>query len=284
MTKTKSVIFSVLLVILGAALAITSHILMPTPGAEVSDSGFDSIFVKSLGFVPVVTIYFLIEYTIILLQIRTFGSQSNKRWLEVAIRFSFPFSFLYLVGMQEVIVESSPFSSYGLNFIIFELFVALADVIPILLFCFIAALVILRNRPANIKSSPKNAKLSIGKTLIGIAIITALYFCERMLFDFTGVLGSDIKSYPAPTLIWTFVFGVTLAVAYFILRPLFIGKNNALASNVILSIGVNWIWFNFFIVLIMANTAAQMLLRSCTDVVVLFIGAFIFEKLVFGKK
>lgn len=52
---------------------------------------------------------------------------------------------------------------------------------------------------------------------------------------------------------------------------------------IILTLGINWIWFNSFMGLILKDTIGQMLLRSGIDVLALFIGVKLYEQVIVKK-
>ena len=87
-----------------------------------------------------------------------------------------------------------------------------------------------------------------------------------VIYQFFNGLGDAI---PVPVLVWTIIFGVVLGVMYLIIRPIYNDKNNTkkIIQIVILTIGVNWIWFNCFIGLILDGMFLKMLSRSLIDVV-----------------
>ena len=66
-----------ILVLLFAAAAIVLHAIMPSPGATMDTSVFDSILVKKFGFPAVATGYFVILFLHILIVIRVFAVKSD---------------------------------------------------------------------------------------------------------------------------------------------------------------------------------------------------------------
>lgn len=281
MRKSNRIILSILFSLLGAGIAIIIHALMPSPGADVTDTPYNSILVNTLGFPVVASLFLIVQYTYILFVIRFGGRNTNISKTQIGLRFGLAIGLLYMIGMQEVVVESSPFAVYGIDFIAYQFFMGLGDAIPILAFSLVSGVVFLNHRTNN-NDSPSN-KLSKKKILLGILLISMLLFAIRMCGNVTGIIGSDIEHYPAPTMIWTLAFGVTMGGIYFLIRPIFAHTNHALSKNVILSIGLNWIWFNSMIILLMADTAGEMLFRSTADITTLYIGALLFEKLIAGK-
>lgn len=83
-----------------------------------------------------------------------------------------------------------------------------------------------------------------------------------------GYIDSDIQRCPIPTLIWTLLFGLTFAIAYIILKPIYsvYDERKQGIHILILSLGINRIWFILFIGLIYKGMWAKMLLRGASDV------------------
>lgn len=282
MKKNLICIFSVL----GAAItAIIVHAILPSPGASMDTSSFDSVLVKQFGFPAVASAYFIILYLHILVVIRWFGSKTVMNRKEVGLRFGLAYALIYLVGMQEVVVAASPFEAYGVDFILYQFFMGLGDAIPVIILCITVSHFALKETEVN----KKDGKSCRKEKVIMTGTITGLFFTERVIGYVTGYIDSDFNTYPLPVLIWTILFGVTFGCAYFIIRPIYNNKNDKknIAGIVVASLGVNWIWFNSFMGLILKNTIFQMIFRSGMDVIVIFIGILVSRFLhffVFCKK
>lgn len=82
------------------------HAVMPSPGASLD-------------------VYFIILYLHILCVVHCFGLRSMLCRKEVGLRFGLAFALLYMIGMQEVVVSASPFDTYGMDFIFYQLFMGL---------------------------------------------------------------------------------------------------------------------------------------------------------------
>ena len=187
---------------------------------------------------------------------------SNK---EIGIRYGSAFGLMYLVGMQEVVVSASPFDTYGFGFVIYQFFIGLGDAIPVLILCLIVTSINKRR----LVSEKEPIKHKIRADIIIVAVVAIVFFVQRTIGYLVGYIESEIQEYPVPVLVWTIIFGVVLGVMYLIIRPIYNDKNNTkkIIQIVILTIGVNWIWFNCFIGLILDGMFLKMLSRSLIDVV-----------------
>ena len=265
--KNKIILINAIVIIFAAAFAIIIHAALPAP---VDALDFDSLPVKLFGFPVVAVSYFLLLFIHCAIAIQYFGRQSNLPKLEAGYRFGMAFAILYLFGMQEVVVEASPFEAWGFDYVIYQFFMGLGDAIPVLLLCITLAYFTLAQRksPAPVRTLSKR-----GKTLI-VASFTLTFFIQRTIGYTTGLVDSNLGNYPVQTYLWTALFGAILGCAYIVLYPAFAKEQNTLSLSVqlsLLTIGANWIIFNSFIGLIFSGAMPQMLFRSGLDTVVLFL-------------
>lgn len=279
MKKIKSILLCIFCVIAAAMIAIAVHAFLPSPGATVDVASFDSILVKKFSFPIVASAYFVILYLHILIVIRYFGSRTVINNKEMGLRFSLAFALIYLVGMQEVVVSASPIHEYGVDYVLYQLFMGLGDAIPVIILCVIVSRFTLKT----IKTEKLDRKPCVKEKVLVVSVITALFFIERVIGYVIGYLDSDIEEYPIPVIIWTLVFGITLGCAYLLIRPIYNSEKGGIITVqiVIFSLGINWIWFNSFMGLILKDTIGQMLLRSGIDVIIMGAGVWITSALIF---
>ncbi|MDG5790160.1 hypothetical protein QA612_22225 [Evansella sp. AB-P1] len=267
-------IINTLAIIVASAMAIIVHAIVP---GDVNVDDFDSIFVKLFGFPIVAVSYFVLLFLHCVIVMRYFGKRSSMTNLQIGFRFGTVFAALYLFGMQEVVVEASPFNEWGLAFVSYQFFMGISDAIPALLLCVVTAYFTLSNK--NTANSRQILNL-IEKTKV-VALITITFLIARAIGYETGMIGSNIDTFPIPTYLWTIVFGVMLGCCFTILYPIFAsGQNKFLLSYklVVITIGINWILFNSFIGLIFSGEMNQMLLRSGIDIAVVFLTSLIIQK------
>jgi hypothetical protein len=267
-------IINMLAIIVASAIAIIVHAIVP---GDVNVDDFDSIFVKLFGFPVVAVSYFVLLFLHCVIVMRYFGKRSSMSKLQIGFRFGTVFAALYLFGMQEVVVEASPFNEWGLAFVNYQFFMGISDAIPALLLCVVTAYFTLSNK----NTSSSSQLLNLIEKIKVVALITISFFIARAVGYETGILVSNIDTFPIPTYLWTIVFGMVLGCGYTVLYPIFAsGKNNLLLSYklVVLTIGINWIIFNSFIGLIFSGEMYQMLLRSGIDIAVFFFTSIIIQK------
>lgn len=268
------VIINTLAIIFAAAIAIIVHAVMP---AGVNGEDFDSVFVKLFGFPVVAVSYFVLLFLHCAIVVQYFGKQSSMTKLQIGFRFGIAFAALYFFGMQEVVVEASPFKEWGFAFVSYQFFMGISDAIPALLLCVVIAYFTL----SNMNASYSGQMFNIVEKIKVVALITITFFIERTIGYETGIITSNCNTYPIPCYLWTILFGIVLGCCYAALYPIFAkGQNKLFLSTklVVITIGINWIIFNSFIGLILSGVMQQMLLRSGTDVAVFFFTSITIQK------
>ncbi len=262
-------IVSAISIIFAVAITIIIHAVMP---AGVNEEFLDSVFVKLIGFPIISVLYFILLFSHCTIVMRYFGNDSILPKMQIGLRFGLAFAILYFFGMQEVLVEASPFEEWGFAFVSYQFFMGAGDFIPVLLLCVSIAYLILNNTNASspVKTLNRSEKI---KTVI---FITGVFVIERLIGYETGIILSNHNTYPVPCYIWTIVFGIVLGCSYVTLYPVYFKNQNKLSLSfklAVLTIGANWIIFNSFIGLIFSGYMLQMLLRSSIDTVVLFLAS-----------
>lgn len=223
MKKIKQILLCMFYVLGAAIFAIAVHVFWPSPGAAVDVTDFDSILVQKFSFPLVACAYFIILYLHIFIVIRYFGTKATINNKEIGWRFGLTFALIYLVGMQEVVVSASPLNEYGMDYVLFQLFMGLGDAIPAMVFCVLVC-------RFSIKTIKTEKKSSTKRNVFMVSVITVLFFIERVIGYVAGYLDSDIKEYPIPVLIWTLIFGITLGCAYCLLRPIYHNENSSMRT------------------------------------------------------
>lgn len=269
-------IIGIMSVLVAAIIAIAVHVLLPSPGATLDVSEFDGIAVHLFGFPIVASIYFVILYLHILWVIRFFAPKSYLSNREIGIRYGLIFGFMYLVGMQEVVVSASPCDTYGLSFVVYQFFIGLGDAIPVMILCLLVSAI--EKKKSDIEKII--IKNNIRKNIVLVFTVAIIFFIERTLGYVVGYLDSDIREYPVPVLVWTFIFGVVLGGMYLILRPIYNQENKTKKVFYIMlfTIGINWIWFNCFMGLILDGLFVKMFFRSLLDVLFVMIACLWWER------
>lgn len=280
-TKYRKNLAGFFLVIFFSVAAIVLHAIMPSLGATMDTSGFDSFFVKTFGFPAVASGYFVVLFLHILIIVKVFAEKSDIGKWKTGCCFGMTFALLYLGGMQEVMVSASPLTEYGLDFILYELFLGLGDAVPAFLLCVFLCMIYSVSF-INVQSR----RLFHKENFIRIIIISVAFLIWRMFGYATGIVDNEMALYPVPVVIWTFIFGGILGLGYCLINHTLPDKNSGKKKlfRFSLIIGVNWIWFNCYIGLIAAHTFVFMVLRAGADVLAMTIGSFLAEWIIQKQK
>lgn len=250
-------------------IAILVHALLPSPGASVNADDFDGPLVEIFGFPFVASIYFVLLYLHIMIVFFIFGNKSESKRVQFGLHYGLAFGLMYLIGMQEVVVEGSPLEEYGIDFMSDQFFMGLGDAIPVFILCIVLAMCIKKGNEKKIENKIDKEKI------IRILIIGGVFFVQRTAGYYIGYIDSDIEKYPIPVLVWTAVMGIVFGVMNIMLQsvhPFTSNYKNIIQINLV-SIGINWIWFNCFMGLILKDTFAKMFIRGGIDVLFITIGA-----------
>lgn len=273
MKKIKENCFGMFCVLMSAIIAILVHALLPSPGASLSVDAFDGVLVQKFGFPIVASLYFIILYLHILIVIRTVGVQATIPKRQMGIRFGLSFGCMYLVGMQEVVVSASPCDTYGIDFVLYQLFMGLGDAIPVLLLC----ILVCGFSGIDIKDKKTKTPDKKQENKIVFAVISLLFFIERVVGYYLGYIDNEFQEYPIPVLLWTLVFGMVMGGIYVFLSPIYEDRkgNTKNVQLLVWSVGVNWVWFNCFMGLILKGLFLKMFLRAGLDILVITIGCMV---------
>jgi hypothetical protein len=206
--------------------------------------------------------------------VNIFGKKSLLSRAQLGLRFGISFALIYLVGMQEIVVSASPFTAWGIDFIMYQLSMGLSDAIPVFLLC-----MMITYFTFNINSI-KIYKHKLLNSIIAIFIIAVVFTVVRITGYKIGMIESDFSVYSIQVFVWTLLFGITLGFIYIYLRPIYSKMNFQTLKLSVITIGMNWIIFNSFIGLIFKGLMPQMLLRSIIDTISLFITSLLVGKII----
>lgn len=273
MKKLKENCFGIFCVLMSAIIAILVHALLPSPGATLSVDAFDGILVQKFGFPVVASFYFIILYLHIFIVIRMVSPKSTIPRSQMGIRFGLSFGCMYLAGMQEVMVSASPCDTYGIDFVLYQFFMGLGDAIPVILF----SVLVCGFAKIDIGSQKTNLPNKKRENIIIFVVISLLFFIERIVGYYVGYIDNELQEYPIPVLIWTLTFGMVMGGIYLFLSPIYedMKGNTKDIQLLVWSVGVNWIWFNCFIGLILKGAFLKMILRGGLDILVITIGCMV---------
>lgn len=258
MSKLKYISLHTVVILLASVIAIAVHALMP---ADTNVEDFDSILVKALTFPVVASLYFILLFTHCAITVSHFGKNSNLSGLNIGLRFGTSFAIMYLLGMQEVVLSASPYSEWGKDFFVYQLIMGISDAIPALLMCIVIGKITLK------KNNNHNTNRHSVFHILSIVLIASTFTVTRVIGYHTGIVSSDLATYPIQTYIWTILFGLGIGIVYVLLRPIFQNEKMSVVKLSFLTIGLNWMIFNSFIGLIFKGLIWEMILRSLLDII-----------------
>lgn len=273
MSKGRKIAIFVLGIILASVMAIVSKSLWPS---DIGVDNFDSLAVKIIGFPAVASFYFLLIFSHNAFTLIQFGKDSPLSNTKTGLRFGSCFGLIYLLGMQEVMVEASPCSAWGIEYVIYEFVMGFGEALAALLLCLVFARLLLRKRNADYfeRTEPR-------QKIVSVLVITLAFTLERAIAYETGFISSNINSFPVPTYVWTVLFGATLGVCVNLLIPIFSSEKSEVRKCIkitALTIGLSWIIFNSFIGFVFQGELWNLLLRSGLDVLTIFLATYLLWK------
>lgn len=245
-------------------LAIIIHAILPI---KVDNNRLDGILVRNLGFPSVAFFYFLILYTHCFVTINIFKKYFHNNGFKNGIYFGLILALLYLIGMQEIMLSVSPFDAWGLEFVVYQLFMGFGDAIPVIILCAIAG--------ALVESNSKKNNNFLTNKVVTIFIFAIVIGTARTIFSQINVIENYMDFYTIPVIFWNYAFGTVIGIIYLILKKFFNQPKKWMTWGLI----VNWIIFNSFIGLIKSGALFDALLRSILDGIVIVSVVWIIEKL-----
>ncbi len=239
-------------VLASAALAIVAHAALP---AKVDESLLDGILVRRAGFAAVAAAYFILLFAHVAAVIGVNRINLRRGSARSGVLLGSAFALLYMVGMQEIMLDATPFAVWGLEFVAYQFLMGLGDAVPVLILSVaVAALV---GRP---RRDGEVARVDAAATVLRFALIVGSI---RMLSSLGGTVESRVAEYPVPVIAW----GVTLGAAFGAARVLLDRACVTSRAVMFYGVGLNWIIFNMFIGVVKDGAMADALTRSVLDCV-----------------
>ena len=254
------------IILLSVILAIIGHAILP---ADLNSVELNSILVKEFGFPVVACLYFLVLYCHCSMSIFRYGKEASLNKWQIGVRFGLAFGLLYQVGMLEITPD---LTSFTLEFVKHQFLIGLGDFLPVLILCVLLSLLLER------KENNKKCLLPLEKKTVTVIVIAQAFFLERIVGYEIGIVASAYEACKWPCVFWNLVMGITFGVSYVLLLPIFQQYKNKAIHLMGVTIGLNWLWFNGFIVLVIEGTLGVMLIRGLLDVGVLVLVTFLLEK------
>lgn len=238
-------------VVVSAIVAIAAHAVLP---AKVDEALLNGALVKRFSFPVVAVVYFLVLFTHVALFAAFSRHKTPMNALRHGLTLGSAFAVMYLIGMQEIMVDASPFPSWNGDFIVHQAIIGLGDAIPVIFLCVVVSIL------SAVASAPVGRKGRTRPAMMGI--MAAAVGTVRWVTSALGLIESGLTEYPIGVVGWGYLLGLGFCIAYLLVTRA--GRNGKAAM--IYGVGLNWIIFNAFIGLAFAGKMADALLRSAIDV------------------
>lgn len=231
-----------------------------------------SYFVKNNIFEISAVITLIITYALLGIVFVRIQKNLSGTKIEKGLRFGLSFAGLWFFGILGMsLILNSPLRTElavgGLDFLSLTL-------LGILFGKFIAT----DNKQTN--------KTKSKETILLILVISLTYIFGRYLFY---ILFDIELAYPTKTiltLLWTFGIGLWMGLAYILLKQCLIEfsllKKTMVFSGII--IGINWILFNLFALLLVEVSTLELLKLAISDIIIVATGIWLSETIIIKRK
>ncbi len=235
-----------------AALAIVAHAALP---AKVDEARLDGFLVQTFGFPVVAVCYFVLLYSHCAFVITMNKRHMRHGRIHSGLLLGLVFALLYMIGMQEIMLDVSPFASWHAEYVRYQFLMGLGDAVPVIILCIaISALA---------GAGARDAWRASGKTVPTILLFTLVIGTNRWLVSYGGLIRSHVLEYTVPVLAWGFSLGCVVGIGYVLLGRAYLKSRGVLLYG----LGLNWVIFNMFIGLVKSGAFADAVTRSVLDVV-----------------
>jgi hypothetical protein len=238
-------------IVVCAFIAIVVHAALP---AQVDEALLDGLLVREFGFATVAVAYFLILFAHCSVAVAASWPTAQSRQLRHGLALGLAFAVMYMIGMQEIAVDSSPFSAWGADFVVYQAIMGIGDALPVILLCAIVG--------AFLANGHVRAAAGRRQGLIAVLVMTLAVGTIRWSMSALGVIHSSLADYPIAVVAWGYLLGLGFSIGYVLLTR----ANAAGKAVMVYGVGLNWLIFNSFIGLVFAGAMIDALLRSAIDV------------------
>jgi hypothetical protein len=238
-------------IVVCAFIAIVVHAALP---AKVDEALLDGLLVRQFGFAAVAVTYFLILFAHCSVTVAVSWPTAQSQQIRHGLTLGLAFAVMYMIGMQEIVVDSSPFSAWGADFVVYQAIMGIGDALPVILLCAIVG--------ALLANGHVRAAAGRRQGLIAVLVMTLAVGTVRWSMSALGVIHSSLADYPIAVVAWGYLLGLGFSIGYILLTR----ANAAGKAVMIYGVGLNWLIFNSFIGLVFAGAMTDALLRSAIDV------------------
>ena len=236
-----------------------------------------SSIVTKIGFPLTSFFFFILAFSCIALVFCKYQAKLNGSKIKKGLIFGISFGLIWLWGLIEnsVLFGSPLIDDFVTGFVDFLGVFALALMLGWLCFS------------NNVQKTEKSCGIN---SKILLVIVFAVVFCigRYIVYSFDFIL-STYQERPYATLIWTLIFGVLIAIKYFMLEDLSKSKlpiRKSFEFGIII-FGLNWLVFCAFIPIFVKISAVELLVRVILDIIVVILSCYVtvsIEKRFVNKK
>lgn len=241
-------------IIVCAVIAIVVHAALP---ANVDEALLDGVLVLRFGFPAVAVAYFLILFAQCSVSVAVSWHTAQTHPLRHGLTLGLAFAVMYIIGMQEIMVDKSPFPTWGSDFVVYQTIIGLGDAIPVILLCAITGALLANGRtPTAVGHRGRLAAMLAMTLTVGTV---------RWAVSALGIIQSGLAEYPMAVVVWGYMLGLGFGIGHVVLMR----TNTAVDAVMIYGVGLNWLIFNSFIGLVFDGTMGDALLRGAIDIAAL---------------
>jgi len=237
-------------IVVCAAIAIVGHAVLPE---KVDASLLDGPLVLRFGFPTVAVAYFVILFTQCSATVTISWRTARTTALRYGLMLGAAFAVMYVIGMQEIMVDTSPFSAWGSDYVVYQAVIGLGDAIPVIILCAVVGALLAGDQTAG--GGHRGG-------FVSLLVLTLTVGTVRWLVSALGIIQSGIAEYPVGVVVWGYLLGLGFGIGYILATR----ANLAGRRLVLYGLGLNWLIFNSFIGLVFAGMMGDALLRSAIDV------------------
>jgi hypothetical protein len=254
-----------LTIVVCAAIAIVVHAILPE---KVDEALLDGALVLRFGFPVVAVAYFLILFAQCSATVTVSWPTAQTRGLRYGLMLGPAFAVLYMIGMQEIMVDTSPFATWGWDYVVYQAVIGLGDALPVIILCAVVGALLAGERT-----------LAAGGHrggLFALLVMTLTVGTVRWLVSALGIIQSGLAEYPVAVVAWGYLLGLGFGIGYLLVTR----ANSAGRAVMLYGLGLNWLIFNAFIGLVFSGMMGDALFRSVIDVAAVGLAMLLLTKVV----
>jgi hypothetical protein len=256
-------------IVICTAIAIIVHAVLPE---KVDEALLDGALVLRFGFPLVAVAYFLVLFAQCSATVTASWPTARPRTLRYGLKLGPAFAVMYMIGMQEIMVDTSPFLAWGWDYVVYQAIIGLGDAIPVIILCAVVGTLLAEER------TPDGGGHRGG--VAALLVITLTVGTVRWLVSALGIIQSGLTEYPVAVVAWGYLLGLGFGISYLLVTRI----NSAGRAVMLYGLGLNWLIFNAFIGLVFAGKMGDALLRSAIDVAAVGLAMVLLAKLAASAK